>query len=991
MNSAKTTLEDGVTLNLSRTGSRLRWTCLSICVALAALAMTATPAHAAFGVSVFDGGTSGPPEAGVTDPFATGPAFTQAGGHPYEAWTAFQVNQEEDPNGFLRPQGGGFRNVQVDLPPGLIGNPTAVPACPKTRRIAVDGNDVQNNPPETFCSPASVVGLALLTFSGDPFNGIGPVETYPSVVFNVEPPPGVAATFGFNFSGSQIFLDATVRADGEYAVQIRSRNAVNVGRPLGVKVALWGNPSDATHDAQRCIFLTPIPVEISNLLGIPVACDSLIAPNPPGTPMGPNPFPDHIERKAFLTMPTSCLPDGVGLETRMRMEPWDTSQAPAEASFVSHLPPHYPADPSTWGPPQGPTGCDQLPFDPSFSARPDSTLADSPTGLTVELGFPQEGLDDPEGIATAHLRNASVTLPEGMTVNPSAADGLVACSDEQVGFGSVARAQCPEASKLATVTATTPVIEEALSGSVYVGSQMSDDPESGDMFRIVLVLENLQRGIVVKLLGKVSANRDTGRLVATFAGNPQVPVSDLSLHFKNGPRAPLAMPPDCGVKTVDAQLTSWGGQVAQRSDAFTVACTPDLGGFAPSFSAGSVTPSGGTFSPFALTVERPDRQQYLRGLAVELPPGLLGKLKGIQQCAGPQADAGTCAVESRVGTATVGAGAGSNPFFLKGSASLTGPYKGAPFGLSVAVPAVAGPFNLGMVVVRQALFVDPIDAHVTVVSDPLPTIVKGVPVRLRSVHVDVDRPGFTLNPTSCAPKTIKATLASAGGTTREATQHFQVGDCQALPLRPRLSLRLTGAKETKSNGHPGVRAVLTQGGGQANPKSVAVKLPLSLALDPDRAQSKDLCEFEAGLRVDCPARSIIGRARAITPVLNRPLEGPVYFVKNVRRHPKTGRLIRTLPTLLIPLKGEVDLTLRAQTTVSRGKLVSTFPTVPDAPVSRFELNLTGGKRGILIVTQDRLCGRKQIADVEFDGHNGKRFDPAVTMRTPCQRGARRTR
>jgi hypothetical protein len=945
--------------------------------ALATLAFASAPARAEFGVAVFDGGTFGPPPPGTTDPHVSGPAFTQAGGHPYEAWTVFQMNRVTDPppSNTLRADGGNFRNVRVDLPPGLIGNPTAVPECAKTRRIAVNTDipPLGNTDPNELCPPASVVGLALVTVAAEG----GGVETLPAPVFNLEPPPGVAAQFGFNLLQAQAFLDASVRADGEYAVTVRARNANQSARLLGVRVALWGVPADARHDELRCIALTSAPIEF-----IPPRCSG-----DPGTPLGPNPFPDTFDEKAFLTLPTACTPPGVGLETRMHVESWNPDSPPADASFISHLPPGYtpdPAtwDPSTWGAPQGPTGCDQLPFDPVFSAQPDSSTPDSPSGLTVNLGFSQEGLDDPEGLATAHLRNARVTLPEGMTINPAGADGLAACSDAQVGFNSVTPVQCPEASKIATVTATTPVLDETLTGAVYVGSQLSDDPESGDMFRIILALENVERGVFVKLLGNVRADSRTGRLETTFAGNPQLPVSQLSLRFKDGPRAPLAMPPDCGAKTVDASFSSWAGHLVQRTDSFDVACTPDMGLFAPSFAAGSLNPTGGAFSPFAVRINRADRQQYMSGLTIEMPPGLIGKLKGVAQCPDAQANAGTCGIESRVGTATVGAGPGSNPFFLQGSVSLTGPYKGAPFGLSTAVRAVAGPFDLGMVVVRQAIHVDPVDAHITVVSDPLPTIVKGVPVRLRSINVDVNRPGFTLNPTSCGPKQIKATMVSTSGAIHQATQHFQVGDCQALRLRPKLRIRLTGRKQMRDRGHPGVRAVLTQGPGQANLKRVEVRLPLSLALDPERAQSEDLCEFEAGLRVDCPQSSIIGRARAITPVLNRPLEGPVYFVKNVRIHPRTGRRIRTLPTLLIPLKGEVDIHLRAQSDVKRSKLVNTFGTVPDAPVSRFELTLRGGRNGILIVNGNP-CRRSRVADVRMDGQNGKRADRDLKIKMPC--------
>ena len=797
---------------MSRHHPRVARALLAASVTVVVLAAGAVPAQAEFGVRTFDGGTFGPPPPG-DDPFASGPAFTQAGGHPYEGWTAFEMNRVVKSDGLLTADGGNIRNVTIDLPPGLIGNPTAVPQCPKTRRIAFTADKDRGTDPAELCAPASVVGVAFIEIAAEG----GQVAHHPALVFNMEPPPGVAAQFAFNYLSAQADIFATVRANGEYAVRVQTRNAVNTVPVLGVRVALWGDPADPVHDVQRCVAISEAVIED----GIPPRCDSVLG-GEPGTPFGPNPFPGHLPRKAFLTLPTSCTPPGVGVETKLNVESWDSTSAPADASFISHLPPGYHPDdestwdPSTWGPPQGPTGCDELPFNPSFSAQPDSALADSPTGLRVNLGFPQDGLDDPEGLATAHLRDARVTLPEGMTINPSAANGLAACTDAQVGFNSVSPVQCPDASKIATVTATTPVLEEQLTGAVYIGSQLSDDPESGDMFRIVLTLQNAERGIFVKLLGKVRADADTGRLETTFQGNPQLPVSAISLRFKEGPRAPLAMPPDCGTKTVNASLSSWAGHLVQRSDSFNIACTPDLGSFAPSFEAGTMNPTGGAFSPFAVRINRPDRQGYMSGLTIEMPPGLIGKLKDVPQCPDDQAAAGTCGIESRVGTTTVGAGPGTNPFYIDGSVSLTGPYKGAPFGLSAAVRVIAGPFDLGMVVVRQAIFVDPIDAHITVVSDPLPTIVKGVPVRLRSIAVDVNRPGFTINPTSCGPKQIKATLVSTTGAVHHATQHFQAGDCQALPFRPKLAMRLTGRGQTTDGKHPGLRTVVTQAPGQAN-------------------------------------------------------------------------------------------------------------------------------------------------------------------------------
>jgi hypothetical protein len=934
---------------------------LAASAVLVTMVVGVAPAGAEFGLQAFDGSvTANDPDGNPATP--DGDPYTQAGGHPYEASTTFKLNIADTPEGPLPD--GSLKNASVDLPAGLIGDPTAVPQCDSPTKLLGNVNE-----PSEVCPLGSIVGVVDVQYSTVDDEAQGELLIEHAPIFNMKPPRGVPAQFGFAVLQVPTLLNARLRKDGEYALSVDSRFASQGLAVTGVTATFWGVPADPRHDIQRC----------QQILGGGSICDE-----EPGTPNGPNPSP--LPPTAFLTLPTSCTPPGVGLQTDIHVESWQQPSQSDSASFVSHDPPGYtllnPLPPEQWGPPQGPTGCDQVPFDPSFSAQPDSSLPDSPSGLRVDLGFPQDGLSNPEGLATAHLRDTTVTLPEGMTINPSGANGLAACTDAQVDFNSITPVQCPEASKIATVTATTPLLEETLTGAVYVGSQLSDNPESGDMFRIILVLENAERGVFVKLLGNVRADAQTGRLVTSFAGNPQLPVSTISLRFKDGPRAPLAMPPDCGTKTVDATLSSWAGHLVQRTDSFNVMCTPDMGLFAPSFQAGTMNPVGGAFSPFAVRINRPDRQQYMSGLTIEMPPGLIGKLKDIPLCPDAQANAGACGIESRIGTATVGAGPGTNPFFIDGSVSLTGPYKGAPFGLSTAVRVIAGPFDLGMVVVRQAIHVDPVDAHITVVSDPLPTIVKGVPVRLRSINVDINRPGFTINPTSCGPKQIKATMVSTSGAIHQATQHFQVGDCQALRLRPRLRMRLTGRKQLRDRGHPGVRAVLTQGPGQANLKKVAVKLPLSLALDPNRAQSDDLCEFEAGQRVDCPPSSIIGRARAFTPVLNRPLTGPVYFVKNVRRHPRTGNLIRTLPTLLIPLKGEVDIHLRAQSDTQRGKLVNTFSSVPDAPVSRFELVLRGGRRGILIVNGNP-CRRNRIADVQMDGQNGKRADRGVKIRMPC--------
>ncbi len=923
-----------------------------LCATLAVGAWLAPTAGADFGIASFDGLALD----------REGQASTQAGEHPYVLSTTFELNHTLDSTGYTTPDGGQVKTIQVDLPPGLIGNPNAVSQCPLDVFL-LGSSDLKTGLP---CPESTQVGSTQVKIGSGSDTATFPPMGVP--VYSLPPTPGAAASFGFVTSGLPIFLDAYVVAEDGYHVRVLVRDTSQAIIVLGSAFTLWGVPSDESHDPQRgCSGGT-----------FALGCAT------------------ERTRKPFLTLPTSCPPAGEGAVTRLRANSWSAPSVFAEASFESHHPPglslttsSFPPStslpPDQWGSVQGTIGCENLPFHPSFSADPDTTLPDAPTGLSVDLAFPQDGLLNPDGLATAHLKDVRVTLPAGMTVSPSSADGLEGCSDEQIGFGNDDPALCPPGAKIGTVSATTPVLDEILEGDVFVGTQKSDDPGSGRMFRIFLVLRNEARGLLVKLPGEVRVQPD-GQIETVFENNPQFPVSTISVRLKTGPRAPLATPLDCGTKTVKAQLTSWGGQVANLEDSFTIDCPSGLGGFAPSLGAGAVNPTGGAFSPFVVRIDRPDRQQYLAGVSLETPGGIAAKLKDIPLCGEAQAAAGTCPITSRVGTVTVGAGPGSNPFYLQGPVSLTGPYKGAPYGLSVAVRAVAGPFDLGTVVVRQAIFIDPVDAHLTVRSDPLPVIVKGVPVRLRTVAVNVDRPGFTINPTSCAPKQIKATFTSTAGVTAGQSVRFQVGDCASLGFSPKLSMRLTGKKQTTDGKHPGLKAVLTQPRHQAGISAVTVRLPLSLALDPENAASNTLCEFEEGQKAEpnCPRSSIIGRAKAMTPLLNRPLTGNVYFVKNVRIDRRTGRRIRTLPTLLLALRGEVALNVRASTSVKGNKLVSSFPAIPDAPVTRFELALKGGKRGILVVTNGQsVCARKQQANVAFAAHNGKRLRPAITIKTPC--------
>jgi hypothetical protein len=513
---------------------------------------------------------------------------------------------------------------------------------------------------------------------------------------------------------------------------------------------------------------------------------------------------------------------------------------------------------------------------------------------------------------------------------------------------------------------------------VYLGTQGSNDPASGDMYRVFVVAEG--HGVRIKLLGRISANPQTGQLTASFAGNPELPFSALNLRFDGGPRAPLVNPTTCGTKTTRATITSWAGQTVSSDSSFVIDQGCPTGAFAPGFNAGTLSPLAGAYSPFTTEVARTDGDQELSQIALELPSGLLGDLGSVPVCAEDRAAAGTCGPESRIGSTTVKSGAGPQPFSLPGVVSLSGPYEGAPFSLSIAVPAKAGPLDLGLVVVRSPLVVDAANGRVSAPVDPLPTIVGGVPLKLRSVAVTLDRPGFMFNATNCSPQAIGATLTGTGGAVVKPAVRYQADGCARLKLAPSLKLAYSGAGDLKKGGNPKLTADLGQTFGQSSMKAVRVTLPLLSSLKPENA--KALCTPAQDAAGACPAASIVGRASARTRTLHEPIAGPVYFVEGTRRT-ASGAVVKTLPKLLLKLRGDgVSLDLRAETSVdSTGRLVTTFGAVPDVPIQDFRLEIDGGKNGILTAVDDP-CTADRKARVRFDGHNGARNERNLTIATP---------
>ena len=880
-----------------------------------------------FGFDAFDGQVSAD---------AAGDPMTQAGAHPYAASVSVDFNTITDPlqlTGDLWPAEP-VKDVFTDLPPGFVGDPSGVDTC--TAPQLANGIGQTALP---LCPVTSQVGAAVLRFNGK--NGDIQAPYGPVPVFNMVPPPNVPARFGFNVLGSMVVLDATVRSGGDYGVTVAGRNVPEALALSGTTVTLWGVPSDPSHDAERSC-----PGNSPPFLGGPTCTSSTPA-------------------RAFLRNPTSCTAPGVGLTTTARIDSWTNPGDFVTDSFVSHLPPAYPLPPSQWGAQAGTDGCGRVPFTPVLKGTPDTTRAGSPSGFRFELRLPQS--DDPTVVGESDLRTAIVTLPSGLSVSPSSADGLGACSPDQIRLGDGSEPNCPLSSQIGTATITTPLLRDPLQGAVYLATQ-NDNP-FGTLLALYLVARG--PGVVIKLPGRVDADPGTGQLTASFDNNPQLPFSDLVLEFKGGPRAPLAMPTDCTrTYTTQALLTGWNGRMVESDSSFTVSGDGSGGPcsgpqFSPGFQAGTVNPVAGKATTFNLQLTRGDADQQLQSLTVNMPTGLLGKIANTVLCSDADAANGSCPDGTKVGDVTTGAGAGPDPFYItNGRAYITGPYEGAPYGLSIVVPAVAGPFNLGNVVVRSALFVDKHDASLRAVTDPLPTILQGIPLDVRDVRVSIDKPDFIVNPTSCAKKAIGGAVQSTGGMSANVSSAFQVGECASLGFKPSMVLSVGGKGHTSAGKVTALSTRITMPAGGANLRFVRVTLPDTL--NARLTVINDACtraEFESSISKCAHAQA--GTAVAVTPLLRDPLRGNVYFVKN--GHP--------LPDLFVALRGPVAFDLIGRITIVSSRFLrTTFDSAPDVPVRSFALRLFGDSKHGSIGAAANLCAassRTHKAQLDFIGQNGR--------------------
>jgi hypothetical protein len=866
----------------------------------------------------------------------------QAGAHPDEVTARF--NFAEDPTTHLpfeQP-----RNLSVDLPLGAVGDPTATPLCS-------DEQLVQNE-----CPNEAQVGIILLRA---PSVFAIPIQ-YP--VYNVKAPPGILAEFGFNILGVTPHLVATIHSQPDYGVTITLRNLPASIAYTEATNVFWGVPADPSHNDSR-----------GSCLGLFGPTGGECTSDPPAV-------------LPFLSNPTACSGTSIA---HARANSW---QSPVYAAGAD-------GNTDELGEPIGITGCDELEFEPQIEARPTTPVADSPTGLEVGIHVPQNS--EPDELNTSQLRDAVLNLPAGLTVNPSSAAGLDGCSPSQVGLtsgvgNSVAHFDesspaCPAASKLGTVEIATPVIAQPLTGSIYL-AQPHQNP-FGSLLGLYIVVQDPATGAIIKLAGRPEPDPQTGRLTVSFRQNPQLPFEDLNVSLYPGARAALRTPLSCGQYKVGSTLTPWtspAGADRHPSDAFSVTTAPGSGACpasdeaapsAPTFESGTKNPTARIFSPFVLEVERADGTQPFKGLDVTLPKGLLGKLAGVPYCSdGDLAAAASksgkaeqaspsCPAASQVGSVEVGAGAGTTPLYVPGKAYLAGPYKGAPLSLAIVTPAVAGPFDLGTVVVRSALDLDPATTQIHVVSDPIPSILQGIPLDIRSIAVNIDRPDFTLNPTNCEPTQIGGSVLSVFDQSTPVSSPFAVGGCRALEFKPRLSLAFKG--KTRRTGNPALIATLRAPRGQANIAKTTVILPKPEFID--NAHINNPCTRVQFNQDACPATSILGTATAYTPLLDRPLRGPVYFRSNGGE--------RELPDLVADLNGQIHVILVGYIDSVDERVRTRFANVPDAPVSKFVLRMKGGRKGLLANSRN-LCNSTNRAAVRFDGQNGKIRDFSTVVTNDCK-------
>ena len=882
---------------------------------------------------------------GLTPEADDGSLDTKAGSHPFQLTTDLELNQTLDSANGVPSEAAPLKDLHFGLPAGTIGDPQATPKCSNLDFSTLFVKDTN------LCPANTAVGAALVTLN-EPANAGYVTVAVP--VFNLTPAPGEPARFGFEAFNVPVVLDTAVRTGGDYSVEVNVSNVTTAAQVLSSEVTLWGEPGDPRHDASRgwaCIVAGQDAPE----------GESCEAPNPRST-------------TPFLRLPTSC--EGP-LTATLTGNSWSGAAMEAATSI----------------PALG--DCGELPFTPSIEAKPETNETSTPTGLKVSVKVPQSSTLEPEGLAEADIRDTTVTLPEGVELNPSAANGLQGCSEAQIGFLGLnpqsltdeftpAKPSCPDASKVGVVHIKTPLLPNELQGAVYLatpaprGTEEPGNNPFNSLIALYLVAEDPVSGVLVKLAGEGQLDEPTLRVATTFTNAPQVPFEELELELFGGPRAPLSTPQVCGSYPTSASFTPWSGtgtvNVSSAAEAFPItagaggsACPAGVPPFTPTFSAQSLNVGAGAFTSFALELARPDGNQALEGVSIHLPAGVAAMLSSVTLCSEAQASSDTCPAGSEVGQATAVAGLGPEPYTETGGrVFITGPYEGAPFGLEIVTPAVAGPFDLGTVTVRSRLMIDPNNASVTILSDPLPTQLRGIPLQLKRVLVTVNRANFEFNPTNCAPMQIDGTISGAQGASVTVSSPFQIANCASLPFKPKLTASTKG-QASKADGANFDVKVESKGLGQANIAKVRLQLPKALPARLTTLQKACTEKAFAANPASCPEGSVIGNATIHTPVLRSPLTGPAYLVSHGGA---------AFPDVEFVLQGEgITLVLDGKTQIKKQITYSKFDSAPDAPFTVFETVLPTGPHSALTTNlpekaKFNLCSSSLSMPTEIVGQNG---------------------
>ena len=865
--------------------------------------------------------------------FSVTSSDSQAGAHP-DLGMHFSLESPGNPES--------ARNVIVNTPEGIFGNPHAITQC-----TSVDFALEQ-------CPSSSQAGLITVyaNFKGDPNRLMG---TAP--IFDRVPEGEQSALFAFIVPnlGIPVSIPVAVRTGSDFGLRFTVSELTQLAPLSAADITFWGFPADPSHDIDR--FRRGAP-------GEPAGCPSLA-----DTSCNGDPVPAGLLVRPLINNPSVCAGEALvaSIDVQTYQDPLHLSHGQA-------------AYPST-------TGCYGMTFKPVLQATPTTTESDSAAGLDLTLRAPQ-----PLGraVTPSPISSAILTLPEGFTVNPDAADGQGVCLDSEANFGSEAPANCPDRSKIGTFAIGSPALDGPLTGAIYIG-----EPKPGDQYRLFLIASGF--GINAKFVSSIRPDPVTGQVTTYIQDLPQVPFEEFQLHLFASDRGLMATPTRCTLYPVVARFFPWDDKLADvtSSQLFSIdsgpSGTPCPGRnrpFNPHLVAGTANPAAGAFSDFTLTLDRDDGDQFVRDVNFTMPPGFTGDLRGISYCSeGAIAAASqkpgrseqaspSCPLSSQIGSSNVAAGPGRHPFHAIGKMYMAGPFKGAPLSLVVITPALAGPYDYGTIVVRVALHIDPLTAQVRALSDTVPQIVGGIPIRLRSIRVNIDRPNFTINPTNCSDMSVDSQGIGDEGTVVDFSSYFHAVNCATLPFKPKMTVRqIGGSKGTHRATNPALQFDLNTRSGDANIKSLSVTLSSAFAID--QRHLGNICSEKELTEKQCAGRTPIGKAMTKTPLLDQPLSGPVYAVSG------SGGL----PKLAFILNGQVNLVPRAETKTittksGAGKLETTVPVVPDAPIGHFRLNVFGGKTGYLVNTRD-ICTHIPITQIAYTGQNGKTRTESVKVKAAC--------